>query len=264
MDMGSSAQQLVPSVSRITGEPAILIIGVPNSSQRGNTVDQISNKNLKPHPKLESESESESESENEFDPCFGEWLEGRKVRKLFGDAYYSGKVTHYNAEANWYRVEYEDGDMEDLEWHELEEALVPLDISIPLKNLAMKRSNWGLAISRSGKKRGRPRKDCSTSGTSTTGIVNGINDLMLVPVKVEYAEQPSLTSTRRGRKLKGNANSSTTAAKSEVNLASFSVKEETPAATKHSRRKMEANRRGVMKTAMAERQKRKEQQSQDS
>ncbi|KAF3320354.1 Dirigent protein 17 [Carex littledalei] len=92
MEPASSTQHLVPVVSKITGEP-----------------------------------ESESASEPELDPCFGECLEGRKVSKLFGDAYYSGKVAQYNAEANWYRVEYEDGDCEDLYWHELEDVLVPLD-----------------------------------------------------------------------------------------------------------------------------------------
>jgi hypothetical protein len=254
----SGEQHLVSAVTKITGEPAVLVIGVPRSSHNGNHVDQISKENLKPHPKLESESESESASEPEFDPCFGEWLKGRKVRKFFGDAYYSGTVVRYDAAANWYRVEYEDGDMEDLYWHELEEVLVPLDISIPLKDLALQHCYWGKSISRSGKKRGRPRKNNSTSGN--TDIVNGVNDLTLVPVKVEYAEQPLVTSSKRGRKPKGNANS-TNFAKSEENLAIAVVKEEISATIKHPGRKREINRRGAMTTAEAERQKRKEQQS---
>ncbi|KAL6534234.1 hypothetical protein OROHE_013159 [Orobanche hederae] len=69
---------------------------------------------------------------------FGEWLEGREVRKLFEDEYFDGKVTQFDEETDWYRVVYEDGDFEDLEWHELMEVLVPLDVSIPLKTLAMK------------------------------------------------------------------------------------------------------------------------------
>lgn len=259
MEPASSTQHLVPVVSKITGEPAVLIIGLPRSSQSGNDANQISKKALKPQPKLESESESESASEPELDPCFGEWLEGRKVSKLFGDAYYSGKVVRYNAEVNWYRVEYEDGDCEDLYWHELEDVLVPLDISIPLKDLALQHSYWGKAISRSGKKRGRPRKGNSTSGN--TDIVSGINDLALIPVKVEYAEQPLVTSSKRGRKPKGNAKS-TSSARSEDNLAVTIVKEEAPAVMKHSRRNRGINRRGVMTTANAERQKRREQQSQ--
>ncbi|KAJ8533962.1 hypothetical protein K7X08_007286 [Anisodus acutangulus] len=36
------------------------------------------------------------------------------------------------------KVKYEDGDVEDLEWHELEQVLRPLDITIPLKTLATK------------------------------------------------------------------------------------------------------------------------------
>lgn len=258
METSSSMQHLVPAVTKITGEPAILVIGVPISSYSGNDVDQISKENLKLRPKLESASESESESESasepEFDPCFGEWLMGRKVRKLFGDAYYSGKVVRYDAEANWYRVEYEDGDMEDLYWHELEKVLVPLDISIPLKDLALQHLYWGKPISRPGRKRGRPRKDNSAGGH--TDIFGGVNDLTLIPVKVEYAEQPSVTRAKRGRKPKGNANS-------KENLAVSIVKEEAPAAIEHPRRKREVNRRGVMTTAEAERQKKKEQQSRD-
>ncbi|KAF3341868.1 Dirigent protein 17 [Carex littledalei] len=124
MERASSTQHLVPVVSKITGEPAVPIIGLRRSSRSGNDVNQISKNTLKSQPKLESESELASEPE--LDPCFGECLEGRKVSKLFGDAYYSGKVAQYNAEANWYRVEYEDGDCEDLYWHELEDVLVPL------------------------------------------------------------------------------------------------------------------------------------------
>jgi hypothetical protein len=259
----SGKKHLVPAVTKITGEPAVLVIGVPRSSQSGNHVDQISKENHKQHSKLESKSESESESDSasepEFDPCFGEWLKGRKVRKLFGDAYYLGTVVRYDAEANWYQVEYEDGDMEDLYWHELEEVLVPLDISIPLKDLALQHSYWGKTISRSGKKRGRPRKNDSIN--VNTDIVSGVNDLTLVPVKVEYAQQPLVTSSKRGRKPKGNVNG-TNSAKSEENLVIAVVKEEVSAAIKHPGRKKEFNRRRAMTTAEAERQKRKEQQSQ--
>ncbi|KAL3642531.1 hypothetical protein CASFOL_013346 [Castilleja foliolosa] len=67
---------------------------------------------------------------------FGEWLEGREVRKLFEDQYFNGKVTQFDEDMCWYRVVYEDGDFEDLEWHELMDVLVPLDVNIPLKTLA--------------------------------------------------------------------------------------------------------------------------------
>ncbi|CAK9164745.1 unnamed protein product [Ilex paraguariensis] len=40
--------------------------------------------------------------------------------------------------SGWYRVLHEDGDFEDLEWHELEEVLLPLNITVPLKILALK------------------------------------------------------------------------------------------------------------------------------
>ncbi|GFP83724.1 dirigent protein 17 [Phtheirospermum japonicum] len=69
---------------------------------------------------------------------FGEWLEGREVRKLFEDQYFNGKVTQFDEDMGWYRVVYEDGDFEDLEWHELMDVLVPLDVNIPLKTLATK------------------------------------------------------------------------------------------------------------------------------
>ncbi|KAF3971162.1 hypothetical protein CMV_005212 [Castanea mollissima] len=70
--------------------------------------------------------------------AFGDWLEGRVVQKLFGNRYFSGVVTEFDKEAGWYRVVYEDGDFEDLDWHELEEVLQPLDITVPLRSLALK------------------------------------------------------------------------------------------------------------------------------
>ncbi|CAA0836453.1 Dirigent protein 17 [Striga hermonthica] len=69
---------------------------------------------------------------------FGEWVEGREVRKLFGTNHFNGTVTLFDGETGWYRVVYEDGDFEDLEWEELSEILVPLDVNLPLKTLAMK------------------------------------------------------------------------------------------------------------------------------
>ncbi|XP_020113880.1 uncharacterized protein LOC109728026 isoform X2 [Ananas comosus] len=111
-------------VIKVIGEPAIVINGVPDV-----------NPNYETSVRVNTENNRKSES----DPFLGEWLEGRQVRKLFGDRYYSGKVVEYDDEMNWYRIVYEDGDLEDLEWRELEEVLVPLDISIPLKTLALQR-----------------------------------------------------------------------------------------------------------------------------
>ncbi|KAJ0771520.1 hypothetical protein HanPI659440_Chr07g0270031 [Helianthus annuus] len=69
---------------------------------------------------------------------FGGLFEGREVQKTFGRKFFNGKVTEFDKETGWYRVVYEDGDFEDLEWHELQEVLIPLDVTIPLKTLVSK------------------------------------------------------------------------------------------------------------------------------
>lgn len=114
---------LLPCVFEISGEPAVVINGVPDISPSDCTFIPTCTVN---------------ESGSKPNTGFGEWLEGREVRKLFGDQYYSGKVVKFDQEMNWYRIEYEDGDLEDLNWHELQEVLLPLDIAIPLKTLALK------------------------------------------------------------------------------------------------------------------------------
>lgn len=110
-------------VFELPGEPAVVINGVPEMPSVDNAI-VLSN--------------SASDAGSPGDAGFGEWLEGREVQKLFGEQYYSGTVTQFDKENGWYRVVYEDGDFEDLDWHELEGVLLPLDISIPLKTLAMK------------------------------------------------------------------------------------------------------------------------------
>ncbi|GMN39048.1 hypothetical protein TIFTF001_008280 [Ficus carica] len=110
-------------VSEILGEPAIIINGVPDVCPSNDTSSPCNAITL---------------AESDGEKGFGEWLEGREVQKLFGGQYYSGVVTQYDKEAGWYRVVYEDGDSEDLDWHELEEVLLPLDIMVPLKTLALK------------------------------------------------------------------------------------------------------------------------------
>ncbi|XP_011621622.1 uncharacterized protein LOC18429552 isoform X1 [Amborella trichopoda] len=52
---------------------------------------------------------------------------GRKVRKKFGRKKYLGDVVSYDSGTHWFRVLYEDGDVEDLEREELKEILLPLD-----------------------------------------------------------------------------------------------------------------------------------------
>ncbi|KAJ0088109.1 hypothetical protein Patl1_31980 [Pistacia atlantica] len=110
-------------VFELPGEPAVVINGVPEISPGENTCVL---------PDLVNDAKSPG------DAGFGEWLEGREVRKLFGEQYYFGTVVQFDKESGWYRVLYEDGDSEDLDWPELEEVLLPLDISVPLKALAMK------------------------------------------------------------------------------------------------------------------------------
>lgn len=107
----------------IPGEPAVVINGVPPVSLTDGTLflcETITNTN------------------SEGNASFGDWLLGREVRKHFGEQLYNGKVTAFDKESGWYRVVYEDGDYEDLEWHELQEVLLSLDITVPLKTLASK------------------------------------------------------------------------------------------------------------------------------
>ncbi|KAI7736795.1 hypothetical protein M8C21_011230, partial [Ambrosia artemisiifolia] len=111
-------------IYEIPGEPALVINGVP--------------------PVCTSENDNlilckvGSDVDSKMSDSFGGWFEGREVQKLFGGGLFNGKVTEFDKETGWYRVVYEDGDFEDLEWHELQEVLIPLDVTIPLKTLASK------------------------------------------------------------------------------------------------------------------------------
>ena len=111
----------------IPGEPAIVINGVPSifssvSLSLSNSVSGVESNGAETNASVD----------------FGEWFEGREVQNLFGRKYYSGLVTEYDKETGWFRVVYEDGDFEDLDRRELEEVLLPLDIMVPLKALALK------------------------------------------------------------------------------------------------------------------------------
>lgn len=108
----------VTGIFRLPGEPAIVINGLPAAPSACNV-----SSDTKAHEKATG---------------FGEWLVGREVVKSFGGQFYTGKVTEFDEEVGWYRVVYEDGDSEDLEWCELEEVLRPLDIMVPLKSIAAK------------------------------------------------------------------------------------------------------------------------------
>ncbi|XP_006644970.1 uncharacterized protein LOC102722260 [Oryza brachyantha] len=131
------------SVVKVAREPAIIINGVPD---------------LPPDCTPVSQSEPSNAAEPQVDHHFGESLEGRKVRKLFGDKDYVGKVVKYDSESNWYSVAYEDGDQEDLEWREVEEVLLPLDITMPLRTLILDKAGYQSAVPDSRPKVGRPRK----------------------------------------------------------------------------------------------------------
>ncbi|KAI5650515.1 hypothetical protein M9H77_36520 [Catharanthus roseus] len=115
-------QELTAGVFQLPGEPSIVINGLPPMAPEDGLVPcHVSGDSLSCK-----------------DTGFGEWLVGREVRKLFGEQFYSGKVTEFDKEMWWYRVVYEDGDLEDLEWKELQEILQPLDITVPLKTVASK------------------------------------------------------------------------------------------------------------------------------
>ncbi|XP_055809224.1 dirigent protein 17-like [Solanum dulcamara] len=116
-------ESLVPGVFEIPGEPAVVINGLPPVSSSADTIFSC--------PII-------TDAESHKNASFSQWFVGREVRKFFGDQYYYGKVIEFDGEVGWFRVKYEDGDIEDLEWHELEQVLRPLDITIPLKTVATK------------------------------------------------------------------------------------------------------------------------------
>lgn len=126
MEGGGSQQQSNASattVFELPGEPAIVINGVPD---------------IIPSDSTRALCKSSSTVEAPVHSGLGEWLEGREVLKLFMGRYYTGVVLQYDKLTGWFRVLYEDGDSEDLDWQELEEILLPLDVTIPLKSLAQR------------------------------------------------------------------------------------------------------------------------------
>eukprot|EP00244_Chara_vulgaris_P003464 TRINITY_DN1636_c0_g1_i1.p1 TRINITY_DN1636_c0_g1~~TRINITY_DN1636_c0_g1_i1.p1 ORF type:complete len:729 (-),score=236.57 TRINITY_DN1636_c0_g1_i1:66-2252(-) len=56
----------------------------------------------------------------------GQKLIGRKTSKKFGRRTFVGEVMSFDEEQKWYKVVYEDGDEEELEWVELKPTLQPL------------------------------------------------------------------------------------------------------------------------------------------
>ncbi|XP_022972769.1 dirigent protein 17-like [Cucurbita maxima] len=127
MEIPKNEQDTEPSFSNVyelPGEPAIVINGVPDIPAC-DTAPSLCN-SLKDENLLGGST------------GFGEWLEGRVVNKMFGDRYYYGVIIEFDNDTGWYRVEYEDGDFEDLDWHGVERVLLPMDITVPLRTLARK------------------------------------------------------------------------------------------------------------------------------
>ncbi|XP_021727893.1 dirigent protein 17-like [Chenopodium quinoa] len=133
----SNFESLSAGIYELPGEPAVVINGVPDLSVEDGNINQGTDP-AEGTPRTVKLDKSASGVSKPRYTGFGEWLEGRKVQKLFDQKYYLGKVTEFDKETGWYRVVYEDGDFEDLEWHELQEVLQPLDITMPLKSLALK------------------------------------------------------------------------------------------------------------------------------
>ncbi|CAI9100954.1 OLC1v1038145C1 [Oldenlandia corymbosa var. corymbosa] len=119
----------VVAIYRIPGEPAIVVNGLPplpTDAADFSASDVLPGGDSKPPEKIKKST------------GYGEWLVGREVQKSFGGHFYNGKVTKFDQDTGWYRVAYEDGDSEDLEWPELEAVLQPMDITVPLKTIAAK------------------------------------------------------------------------------------------------------------------------------
>ncbi|XP_068647577.1 uncharacterized protein [Aristolochia californica] len=157
-------------VYELQGEPAVVINGVPplnadlNDSAANNALDIDTVSHLKNNH------------------GFGKALEGRIIRKMFSNQYYFGKVAEFDEESNWYRVVYEDGDFEDLEWHELEEVLLPLDVSISLKQVAMNNYKYDKSIFESGQ--AAPKlKDRLPKGLESTKMPADIQEVTPVVKK---------------------------------------------------------------------------------
>ncbi|KAH7365175.1 hypothetical protein KP509_18G012300 [Ceratopteris richardii] len=79
----------------------------------------------KPETEEKSKSEKLEKSSKAGDGTHGDGLIGKRVKKKFDGALYNGEVVKFDNKTQFYKVKYEDGDQEDLEFHELEAILVP-------------------------------------------------------------------------------------------------------------------------------------------
>lgn len=148
---GQKPESSSTAIFELPGEPAVIINGVPKVSPICDTLVLTDVK---------------QDGESQGNTGCGEWLEGRKVKKMFGDQLYTGTVTEFDKESGWYRVVYEDGDLEDLEWRELEDVLLPVDINIPLKALALKQMKKS---QKTAPKSGQKAAGSGTKETKLTG-----------------------------------------------------------------------------------------------
>ncbi|KAK6778095.1 hypothetical protein RDI58_024813 [Solanum bulbocastanum] len=143
-------ESLVPGVFEILGEPAIVINGLPPVSS---SVDTFS-----PLPTVTDA------AEESLNIVIGPWFEGREVHKLFGNKYYYGEITKFNGEVGRFKVKYENGDVEELEWNELDQVLQPLNLNIPLATISTE------SIRR--KQRSIQKSGKSEGGTTNEGVKN--------------------------------------------------------------------------------------------
>ncbi|KAH7285991.1 hypothetical protein KP509_33G054500 [Ceratopteris richardii] len=75
--------------------------------------------------KMQVDSQQKPSSGVELSAGSGENLIGRKIKKDFGGQFYYGEIVHYDNGVKYYKVLYEDGDEEELEWPELAPTLLP-------------------------------------------------------------------------------------------------------------------------------------------
>ncbi|KAK4724461.1 hypothetical protein R3W88_027240 [Solanum pinnatisectum] len=143
-------ESLVPGVFEILGELTVVINGLPPISLG---VDTFS-----PLPTVIDA------AEESLDTVIGPWFEGREVRKLFGNKYYYGEITEFDGEVGRFKVKYENGNSEELEWNELDQVHQPLNLNIPLTTISTK------SIRRKHRSIQKSRK--SKGGTTNEGVKN--------------------------------------------------------------------------------------------
>ncbi|KAK7284250.1 hypothetical protein RJT34_18992 [Clitoria ternatea] len=111
---------LAVGVYEIPGESAVMINGVPDVISIDNTI-----------PPCNASNNFETKWPNGLGECF----KGREVKKCLRGRYYSGTVIDFDKESGRYRVLYQNGVSVDLLWKDLQEVLLPVDVTIPLQDL---------------------------------------------------------------------------------------------------------------------------------